>query len=41
MEAYGTRLGRIYCDLEHRDLSECTTNDKKVCFTMFICNLDF
>ncbi|KAI6182252.1 Complex I-15 kDa [Aphelenchoides bicaudatus] len=29
LEAYGTRLGRIYCDLEHRDLTECTTGDKQ------------
>uniref|UniRef100_A0A0K0DJA8 NADH dehydrogenase [ubiquinone] iron-sulfur protein 5 n=1 Tax=Angiostrongylus cantonensis TaxID=6313 RepID=A0A0K0DJA8_ANGCA len=29
MEAYGAKLGRLYCDLEHRDLKECVTNDKK------------
>jgi hypothetical protein len=32
LEAYGSRLGRIHCDLEHRDLTECTTGDKQVCF---------
>ena len=31
MEAYGTKLGRLHCDLEHRDFSECLTNDKQVC----------
>ncbi|VDM55691.1 unnamed protein product [Angiostrongylus costaricensis] len=30
MEAYGAKLGRLYCDLEHRDLKECVTNDKKI-----------
>lgn len=33
MEAYGAKLGRKYCDLEHRDFQECMTSDKqqKVC----------
>lgn len=29
MEAYGAKLGRLYCDLEHRDLKECITMDKQ------------
>ncbi|CAD5208341.1 unnamed protein product [Bursaphelenchus xylophilus] len=29
MEAYGAKLGRKYCDLEHRDYSECITRDKQ------------
>ncbi|VDN53285.1 unnamed protein product [Dracunculus medinensis] len=29
MEAYGARLGRIYCDLENRDFRECLTSDKQ------------
>ncbi|KAJ1371784.1 hypothetical protein KIN20_033790 [Parelaphostrongylus tenuis] len=29
MEAYGAKLGRLYCDLEHRDLKECVTHDKQ------------
>uniref|UniRef100_A0AC34GXU3 NADH dehydrogenase [ubiquinone] iron-sulfur protein 5 n=1 Tax=Panagrolaimus sp. ES5 TaxID=591445 RepID=A0AC34GXU3_9BILA len=29
MEAFGTKLGRLHCDLEHRDFSECLTNDKQ------------
>ena len=30
MEAFGTKLGRLHCDLEYRDFSECLTNDKQV-----------
>lgn len=30
LEAFGTKLGYIYCDLEHRDLGECITHQKKV-----------
>uniref|UniRef100_A0A1I7WGD7 NADH dehydrogenase [ubiquinone] iron-sulfur protein 5 n=1 Tax=Heterorhabditis bacteriophora TaxID=37862 RepID=A0A1I7WGD7_HETBA len=29
MEAYGAKLGRKYCDLEHRDYQECLTGDKQ------------
>ncbi|CAI2305492.1 unnamed protein product [Caenorhabditis sp. 36 PRJEB53466] len=29
MEAYGAKLGRKYCDLEHRDFNECITGDKQ------------
>uniref|UniRef100_A0A0K0G2J1 NADH dehydrogenase [ubiquinone] iron-sulfur protein 5 n=1 Tax=Strongyloides venezuelensis TaxID=75913 RepID=A0A0K0G2J1_STRVS len=29
LEAYGAKLGRKYCDLEHRDLKECITGDKQ------------
>uniref|UniRef100_A0A0K0DSK6 small monomeric GTPase n=1 Tax=Strongyloides stercoralis TaxID=6248 RepID=A0A0K0DSK6_STRER len=29
VEAYGAKLGRRYCDLEHRDLKECVTGDKQ------------
>uniref|UniRef100_A0A1I7Y7M9 NADH dehydrogenase [ubiquinone] iron-sulfur protein 5 n=1 Tax=Steinernema glaseri TaxID=37863 RepID=A0A1I7Y7M9_9BILA len=29
MEAYGAKLGRKYCDLEHRDFQECITQDKQ------------
>ncbi|VDM82550.1 unnamed protein product, partial [Strongylus vulgaris] len=29
MEAYGAKLGRKYCDLEHRDFRECLTGDKQ------------
>ncbi|KAI1722527.1 NADH:ubiquinone oxidoreductase, NDUFS5-15kDa domain-containing protein [Ditylenchus destructor] len=29
MEAYGAKMGRLYCDLEHRDFKECITNDKQ------------
>ncbi|CAJ0950304.1 unnamed protein product, partial [Mesorhabditis belari] len=29
MEAYGAKLGRKYCDLEHRDFNECMTNEKQ------------
>ncbi|KAI6229030.1 Complex I-15 kDa [Aphelenchoides fujianensis] len=30
MEAYGSKLGRKYCDLEHRDLHECVTKTKQI-----------
>ncbi|KAL7074409.1 hypothetical protein ACQ4LE_006767 [Meloidogyne hapla] len=30
LEAFGAKLSRLYCDLEHRDFSECITNEKKV-----------
>ncbi|KAH7727591.1 CRE-NDUF-5 protein [Aphelenchoides avenae] len=30
LEAYGTRLGRMYCDLERRDLKECMTGEKQM-----------
>ncbi|KAE9549811.1 hypothetical protein FO519_006976 [Halicephalobus sp. NKZ332] len=30
MEAFGTKLGRLHCDLEYRDFSECLTNDKQI-----------
>ncbi|CAJ0581065.1 unnamed protein product, partial [Mesorhabditis spiculigera] len=30
MEAYGAKLGRKYCDLEHRDYHECMTNEKQL-----------
>ncbi|KAL6732497.1 hypothetical protein Aduo_003251 [Ancylostoma duodenale] len=29
MEAYGAKLGRKYCDLEHRDFRECLTGEKQ------------
>ncbi|KJH45648.1 hypothetical protein DICVIV_08298 [Dictyocaulus viviparus] len=29
MEAYGAKLGRMYCDLELRDFKECMTGDKQ------------
>lgn len=29
MEAYGAKLGRKYCDLEHRDFRECVTEEKQ------------
>ncbi|KAK6027816.1 hypothetical protein OSTOST_06150 [Ostertagia ostertagi] len=29
MEAYGAKLGRKYCDLEHRDFRECITSEKQ------------
>ncbi|EFP12057.1 hypothetical protein GCK72_000915 [Caenorhabditis remanei] len=29
MEAYGAKMGRKYCDLEHRDYQECITGDKQ------------
>ncbi|WKX87901.1 hypothetical protein Q1695_007930 [Nippostrongylus brasiliensis] len=29
MEAYGAKLGRKYCDLEHRDFKECLSGDKQ------------
>ncbi|KAJ1355293.1 hypothetical protein KIN20_012632 [Parelaphostrongylus tenuis] len=29
MEACGAKLGRLYCDLEHRDLKECVAHDKQ------------
>ncbi|PIO52987.1 hypothetical protein TELCIR_25698, partial [Teladorsagia circumcincta] len=29
MEAYGAKLGRKYCDLEHRDFRECLTHEKQ------------
>ncbi|CEF65258.1 NADH:ubiquinone oxidoreductase, iron-sulphur subunit 5 family-containing protein [Strongyloides ratti] len=29
VEAYGAKLGRKYCDLEHRDFKECITEDKQ------------
>ncbi|KAK5966776.1 NADH-ubiquinone oxidoreductase 15 kDa subunit [Trichostrongylus colubriformis] len=29
MEAYGAKLGRKYCDLEHRDFRECLTSEKQ------------
>uniref|UniRef100_A0A915BPU1 NADH dehydrogenase [ubiquinone] iron-sulfur protein 5 n=1 Tax=Parascaris univalens TaxID=6257 RepID=A0A915BPU1_PARUN len=29
LEAYGAKLGRKYCDLEHRDYQECLTSDKQ------------
>ncbi|VDD94622.1 unnamed protein product [Enterobius vermicularis] len=28
MEAFGSKLGRLYCDLEHRDYTECLTQEK-------------
>ncbi|KAI3420308.1 hypothetical protein GPALN_003619 [Globodera pallida] len=27
--AFGAKMGRLYCDLEHRDLQECVVNAKK------------
>ncbi|KAK6055907.1 hypothetical protein COOONC_06587 [Cooperia oncophora] len=30
MEAYGAKLGRKYCDLEHRDFKECVTSEKQL-----------
>lgn len=35
LEAYGAKLGRKYCDLEHRDYQECLTGDKQVSFVLF------
>ncbi|VDK47558.1 unnamed protein product [Anisakis simplex] len=32
LEAYGAKLGRKYCDIEHRDYNECLTGDKQVLF---------
>uniref|UniRef100_A0AC35TR97 NADH dehydrogenase [ubiquinone] iron-sulfur protein 5 n=1 Tax=Rhabditophanes sp. KR3021 TaxID=114890 RepID=A0AC35TR97_9BILA len=29
VEAYGAKLGRKYCDLEHRDFKECIVGDKQ------------
>ncbi|KAI6179459.1 hypothetical protein M3Y98_00612900 [Aphelenchoides besseyi] len=29
MEAFGSKLGRKYCDLEHRDYYECVTKEKQ------------
>uniref|UniRef100_A0A7E4ZYX5 NADH dehydrogenase [ubiquinone] iron-sulfur protein 5 n=1 Tax=Panagrellus redivivus TaxID=6233 RepID=A0A7E4ZYX5_PANRE len=29
MEAFGTKLGRLHCDLEHRDFGECISHDKQ------------
>uniref|UniRef100_A0AC35G2E0 NADH dehydrogenase [ubiquinone] iron-sulfur protein 5 n=1 Tax=Panagrolaimus sp. PS1159 TaxID=55785 RepID=A0AC35G2E0_9BILA len=29
MEAFGTKLGRLHCDLEHRDFGECLTSEKQ------------
>ncbi|KAI6203570.1 DET1-like protein [Aphelenchoides besseyi] len=29
MEAFGSKLGRKYCDLEHRDYHECVTKEKQ------------
>ncbi len=30
LEAYGARLGRKYCDIEHRDFAECVNHDKSI-----------
>ncbi|KAI6218081.1 Complex I-15 kDa [Aphelenchoides besseyi] len=30
MEAFGSKLGRKYCDLEHRDYHECVTKEKQL-----------
>uniref|UniRef100_A0A915E479 NADH dehydrogenase [ubiquinone] iron-sulfur protein 5 n=1 Tax=Ditylenchus dipsaci TaxID=166011 RepID=A0A915E479_9BILA len=29
MEAFGSKLGRKYCDFEFRDFKECVTNNKQ------------
>ena len=31
MEAFGMHLGRMHCQLEARDLTECVQQDKSVC----------
>lgn len=35
MEAYGQKLGRLYCDMENRDFHECLTHEKMVSFWAF------
>ncbi|KAK6035879.1 hypothetical protein COOONC_26616 [Cooperia oncophora] len=36
MEAYGAKLGRKYCDLEHRDFKECVTSEKQLKVPFFL-----
>lgn len=35
MEAFGGKLGRLYCDLEYRDFRECLVKQKQVRYHSF------